>query len=141
MNGFGTHTEHMRMEDEDIRIIEEQERTRQMTRIEEGQKIINDLLSDGVDQWNAKNVDGDDWACIGILSAERDFASSVIERLTDDAEDTALIIVTVLMRSARATFAEITINWSDDRLAGVPAIVSGLAKAEAWLKEGENGGL
>ena len=109
-----------------------------MTRIEEGQKIVNDLLADGVDQWAAMGVDGDDWVSIDILNAERDFANCIIERLTDDAEATAELIITVLMRSACSTFSAITVNWSEAWLADVPAIVSGLAKAEAWLRGDDN---
>lgn len=110
-----------------------------MTQIEEGLSIVAGLLGDGVDQWGSSSThDGDDWQRIDILQAERDFANCIIERLTDDASDTALLIVTVLVRAACAAFASLTVNWNDEMLADVPAIVSGLARAEAWLKEGEN---
>lgn len=109
------------------------------TRIKEGREIVHDLLVDGVDQWGSSSThDGDDWQIIDILQAERDFANCIIERLPDDASDTALLIVTVLVRAACAAFASLTVNWNDEMLADVPAIVSGLARAEAWLKEGEN---
>ena len=109
------------------------------TRTVQGQQIVNDLLVDGVDQWEQSSTqDSNDWQYIDILRAEREFANSIIMRLTDDAEATTELIVTVLVRSACATFAGLTANWNDAMLADVPAVVSGLAKAEAWLREGED---
>ena len=107
------------------------------TRIKEGREIVRGLLDGGVDEWGSSSThDGDDWQRIDILQAEQDFANCIIERLTNDAEETTEIIITVLMQSACATFASLTLNWDDEMLADVPAIVSGLARAEAWLKEG-----
>ena len=105
----------------------------------QGREIVHDLLVDGVDQWEQSfEQDGNDWQYIDILRAEREFADSIIMRLTDDAEATVELVVTLLVRSACATFASLTVNWDDAMLADVPAIVSGIAKAEAWLREGEN---
>jgi hypothetical protein len=107
------------------------------TRIKKGQEIVCGLLEGGVEEWGSSSThDGDDWQRIDILQAEQDFANCIIERLTNDAEATTEIIITVLMQSACATFASLTVNWDDEMLADVPAIVSGLARAEAWLKEG-----
>jgi len=109
------------------------------TRIKEGREIVDNLLVDGVDQWEQSSYqDSNDWQVIDILQAERDFANCIIERLTDDAGATTEVIVTVLVRAACAAFASLTVNWIEEMLADVPAIVSGLARAEAWLKEGEN---
>ena len=105
----------------------------------QGREIVDDLLADGVDQWEQSfEQDGNDWQYIDILRAEREFADSIIMRLTDDAEATVELVVTLLVRSACATFASLTVNWDDAMLADVPAIVSGIAKAEAWLREGED---
>ena len=105
----------------------------------QGREIVDDLLVDGVDQWEQSfTQDGNDWQYIDILRAEREFANSIIMRLTDDAEATVELVVTLLVRSACATFASLTVNWDDAMLADVPAIVSGIAKAEAWLREGED---
>lgn len=109
------------------------------TRIKEGREIVSGLLVDGVDQWGSSSThDGDDWQRIDILQAEQDFANCIIERLTDDAGATTELIVTVLVRAACAAFASLTVNWNEEMLADVPAIVSGLARAEAWLREGED---
>jgi hypothetical protein len=109
------------------------------TRIKEGREIVHDLLVDGVDQWEQSSYqDSNDWQVIDTLQAERDFANCIIMRLTDDAGATTEVIVTVLVRAACAAFASLTVNWNEEMLADVPAIVSGLARAEAWLKEGEN---
>jgi hypothetical protein len=109
------------------------------TRIKEGQEIVSGLLVDGVDQWASSSThDGDDWSYIDAVKTQRDFANTIIGRLTDDAGDTALLIVTVLVRAACDTFESLISGWDDEMLADVPAIVSGLARAEAWLKEGEN---
>lgn len=100
----------------------------------QGREIVSDLLGDGVDQWEQSSTqNSNDWQYIDILRAERAFANSIILRLTDDNEATANLIATVLVRSACAAFASLTVNWNDEMLADVPAIVSGLAKAEAWL--------
>jgi hypothetical protein len=108
------------------------------TRIKKGQEIVSGLLNGGVEEWGSSSThDGDDWQRIDILQAEQDFANCIIERLTND-EATTEIIITVLMQSACSTFASLTVNWNEEMLADVPAIVSGLARAEAWLKEGEN---
>ena len=110
-----------------------------MTRIEEGLSIVAGLLGDAVDEWaSSATHDGDDWQRIDILQAEQDFANCIIERLTDDAGATTELIVTVLVRAACAAFASLTVNWNEEMLADVPAVVSGLARAEAWLKEGES---
>lgn len=106
------------------------------TRIKEGREIVDNLLVDGVDQWEQSSYqDSNDWQVIDILQAERDFANCIIERLTDDAGATTELIVTVLVRAACAAFASLTVNWIEEMLADVPAIVSGLARAEAWLKD------
>jgi hypothetical protein len=108
------------------------------TRIKEGREIVRGLLDGGVEEWGSSSThDGDDWQRIDILQAEQDFANTIIGRLTDDAEATTELIVTVLVRAACAAFASLIVNWDEEMLADVPAIVSGLAKAEAWLKEGE----
>ena len=105
----------------------------------QGMQIVDDLLADGVDQWEQSSTqDSNDWQYIDILRAEREFANSIIMRLTDDAEATTELIVTVLVRSACATFAGLTVNWDEEMLADVPAIVMGIAKAESWLEEGED---
>jgi len=107
-------------------------------RIIQGREIVSDLLNGGVEEWGSSSThDGDDWQRIDILQAEQDFANCIIERLTDNAGATTEVIVTVLVRAACAAFASLTVNWNEEMLADVPAIVSGLAKAEAWLKEGE----
>jgi hypothetical protein len=109
------------------------------TRIKEGREIISGLLDGGVEEWESSSThDGDDWTYIDMLKAERDFANCIIERLTDDAAATTELIITVLMKSAYNTFESLISGWDDEMLADVPAIVSGLARAEAWLKEGEN---
>ena len=103
----------------------------------QGREIVAGLLGDGVEQWGSSSThDGDDWQRIDILQAEQDFANCIIERLTNDAEATTEIIITVLMQSACSTFESIISGWDDEMLADVPAVVSGLARAEAWLKEG-----
>lgn len=102
----------------------------------QGRKIVHDLLADGVGQWEQSSTqDGNDWQYIDILRAEREFANSIIMELEDDAEATTELIVTVLVRSACATFAGVTVNWNEEMLADVPAIVMGIFKAEAWLEE------
>ena len=108
----------------------------------QGREIVDDLLADGfleamclLEEWDATH---DDPSMFDILRAEREFAESIIMRLTDDAEATVELVVTLLVRSACATFASLTVNWDDAMLANVPAIVSGIAKAEAWLREGED---
>jgi hypothetical protein len=107
------------------------------TRIKEAQEIIRNLLDSGVEEWGSSSThDGDDWQRIDILQAEQDFANCIIERLTDNAEAITEIIITVLMQSTCSTFASLTVNWNEEMLADVPAVVSGLARAEAWLKEG-----
>ena len=109
------------------------------TRIKEGREIVSGLLDNAVDEWASSSThDGDDWQRIDILQAEQDFANCIIERLTDDAGATTELIVKVLMQSACSTFESLVSGWDDEMLADVPAIVSGLARAEAWLKEGEN---
>lgn len=104
-----------------------------------GRDIVDDLLADGFEQWEAATHD-DPYTLndIDILRAEKEFADSIIMRLTDDAEATVELVVTLLVRSACATFASLTLNWDDAMLADVPALVSGIAKAEAWLREGED---
>lgn len=105
----------------------------------QGQQIVYDLLVDGVDQWGQSSTqDGDDWSYIDAVKVERDFANTILMRLTDDASDTALLIVTLLVRSTYNTFESLISGWDDEMLADVPAIVSGIAKAEAWLREGED---
>ena len=106
----------------------------------QGREIVDDLLADGflqamclLEKW-----DHDEPFMFDILRAEKEFADSIIMRLTDDAEATVELVVTLLVRSACATFASLTVNWDDAMLADVPAIVSGIAKAEAWLREGED---
>lgn len=108
-------------------------------RNEEGMNIVDDLLVDGVEQWEtASQDDGLTLSDIDMLRAERAFANDIIIRLTDDAEAIAELVTTLLVRSACATFTSFTVNWDESMLADVPAIVSGLAKAEAWLEEGED---
>ena len=106
----------------------------------QGKQIVDDLLEDGflqamclLEKW-----DHDDPVMFDILRAEREFAESIIMRLTDDAETIAELVTTLLVRSACATFAGLTVNWDESMLADVPAIVTGLAKAEAWLEEAED---
>lgn len=104
-----------------------------------GKDIVDDLLGDGAEEWGAAtHDDGIALSDIDILRAERAFANSIILRLTDDAEATAELVTTLLVRSACATFTSLTVNWDDAMLADVPAIVTGLAKAEAWLEEAED---
>ena len=105
------------------------------TRIKEGQKIVCGLLDGGVEEWESSSThDNDDWTYIDMLKAERDFANCIIERLPNDAEATTEIIITVLMQSACSTFESLVSGWDDEMLADVPAIVSGLAKAQTWLE-------
>lgn len=105
----------------------------------QGWQIVDDLLANGVEEWEtASQDDGLTLSDIDILRAEREFADSIIIRLTDDAEATAELVTTLLVRSACATFASLTVNWDESMLADVPAIVLGLAKAEAWLEEGKD---
>jgi hypothetical protein len=105
----------------------------------QGREIVSDLLADAVDEWASSSThDGDDWSYIDAVKAERDFASSIIGRLTDDAAATTELIVTLLVRSAYDTFESLISGWDDEMLADVPAIVSGLAKADKWLREGED---
>lgn len=109
------------------------------TRTMRGRDIVDDLLGDGAEEWGvATQDDGIALSDIDILRAEKEFANSIILRLTDDAEATAELVTTLLVRSACATFTSLTAYWDDAMLADVPAIVSGLAKAEAWLEEGKN---
>jgi hypothetical protein len=109
-----------------------------MTRIESGLAIVAALLGDAVDEWESSSThDGDDWSHVDAVKAERDFANTIIGRLTDDTEEIKEMIVTVLVRSARDTFESLVSGWDDEMLADVPAVVSGLARAEAWLREGE----
>ena len=108
-------------------------------RNEEGMNIVDDLLVDGVDEWDAiKDDDSFQLSDVDRLRAERAFANDIIIRLTDDAEAIAELVTTLLVRSACATFTSLTVNWDESMLADVPAIVSGLAKAEAWLEEGKD---
>lgn len=108
-------------------------------RATQGWQIVDDLLADGVREWEtASQDDGIALNDIDILRAERDFADSIIARLTDDDERTAELVTTLLVRSACAIFASLTVNWDDAMLADVPAIVSGLDKAEKWLEKGED---
>ena len=103
------------------------------TRIKEGREIVNGLLHGGIEEWESSSThDGDDWTYIDMLKAERDFANCIIERLTN--EETIEIIITVLMQSACSTFESLVSGWDDEMLADVPAIVSGLANAQTWLK-------
>lgn len=105
----------------------------------QGWQIVDDLLANGVEEWEtASQDDGLTLSDIDILRAEREFADSIIIRLTDDAEATAELVTTLLVRSACATFTSLTVNWDESMLADVPAIVLGLAKAEAWLEEGKD---
>ena len=105
----------------------------------QGMQIVDDLLADGVEQWEeASQDDGLTLSDIDMLRAERAFANSIILRLTDDAEATAELVTTLLVRSACATFTSLTVNWDDAMLADVPAIVTGLAEAEVWLEEAED---
>lgn len=122
------------------RFISGKEKKRDMSmRATQGWQIVDDLLADGVGEWEtASQDDGLTLSDVDILKAEREFADSIIMRLTDDAEGTAELVTTLLVRSACATFASLTVNWDDAMLADVPAVVSGLAKAEAWLREGED---
>ena len=103
----------------------------------QGQQIVNDLLADGIDEWIEISDDAlpDTYYAV---KTERDFANSIIMRLTDDAEATAELVTTLLVRSVCATVESFISGWDDAMLADVPAVVSGLAKAEAWLKEGED---
>ena len=108
------------------------------TRIKEGREIVRGLLDGGVDEWESSSThDGDDWSYIDAVKTQRDFANTIIGRLTDDAEATNELIVTLLVRSAYDTFESLISGWDDEMLADVPAIVSGLAKAQTWLKEKE----
>ena len=114
-----------------------QERMDNMSAIRtiQGREIVSGLLDGGVEEWESSSThDGDDWTYIDMLKAERDFANCIIERLTNDAEATTEIIITVLMQSACSTFESLISGWDDEMLADVPAIVSGLAKAQTWLE-------
>ena len=105
----------------------------------QGQQIVDDLLGDGAEEWGAAtHDDGIALSDIDILRAERAFANSIILRLTDDAEATAELVTTLLVRSVCATVESFISGWDDAMLADVPAIVTGLAKAEAWIEEGED---
>lgn len=106
------------------------------TRAKQGWQVVEDLLGDGFVQWEtATQDDGVTLNDIDMLRAERYFANNIIVRLTDDDEATAELIVTLLVRSACEIFTSLTENWDDAMLADVPAIVSGLDKAEKWLEE------
>jgi hypothetical protein len=106
-----------------------------MTRIESGLAIVAALLDSAVDEWASSSThDGDDWSYIDAVKAERDFANTILMRLTDDASDTALLIVTLLVRSARDTFESLISGWDDDQLKGVPTITAELAGADKWLE-------
>ena len=105
------------------------------TKIENGLAIVAELIEDGTKEWASSSThDGDDWMYIDAVKTEKDFANNIIGRLTDDAEATTELIVTLLMRSAWATFESLISGWNDEMLADVPAIVSGLRKAKTWLE-------
>ncbi len=110
-----------------------------MKQVEEGLSIVAGLLGDGTEQWAtfgmAHNSD-DDWyqQHIESLVAQRDFADTILSRLTDDAGDTALLIVTLLVREALGAFECLLLNKTADQLTEVPAITDGLAAATKWLE-------
>lgn len=103
----------------------------------QGQQIVNDLLADGIDEWIEISDDALPDTFYAVKT-ERDFANSIIMRLTDDDERTAEMITTLLVRSVCATVESFISGWDDKMLADVPAFVAGIAKAEAWLDEGES---
>lgn len=105
------------------------------TKIKNGLAIVAELIEDGTKEWASSSThDGDDWTYIDAVKTEKDFANTILMRLTDDASDTALLIVTLLVRSAYDTFESLISGWDDEMLADVPAIVSGLKKAKTWLE-------
>lgn len=103
----------------------------------QGQQIVNDLLADGIDEWIEISEDAlpDSFYA---AKTERDFANSIIMRLTDDDEATAELVTTLLVRSVCATVESFISGWDDKMLADVPAFVIGIAKAKAWLEERED---
>lgn len=107
------------------------------TRATQGWQIVDDLLADGIDEWIeiSEDVLPDSFYAV---KTERDFANSIIMRLTDDDEATAELIVTLLVRSVCAAVESFISGWDDKMLADVPAFVVGIAKAKAWLEERED---
>ena len=107
------------------------------TRATQGWQIVDDLLADGIDEWIeiSEDVLPDSFYAV---KTERDFANSIIMRLTDDDEATAELVTTLLVRSVCATVESFISGWDDKMLADVPAFVVGIAKAKAWLEERED---
>jgi len=99
-------------------------------KITQGEKIVSDLLGSAFnrDEWTLG--DHDFWQDVDALITEKKFADKILVRLTDDAEDTALLIVKLLVQSAYVTFE----SFIDDASGKIPDIVSGLQKAKAWLE-------
>ena len=101
-----------------------------------GMDIVSDLIDAGISQW--EEMSEDVWPdSFYAMKTERNFANSIIVRLTDDAEVTTQLIVRLLVQEAYDTFESFIEDWDDEMLANVPAIVSGLAKAKAWLEDSE----
>ncbi len=104
----------------------------------QGREIVAGLLGDGAEQWATFGWDSDDdWyqQRIESLVAQRDFADTILSRLTDDAGDTALLIVTLLVREALGAFECLLLNKTADQLTEVPVITDGLAAATKWLEK------